>query len=225
MKAIVTSIGREDLSEYLSKQLNCFYPDSGIVGKADLQSALSIAMDRIETCFEKIELPYYMQGAMSYFNHLNGDHYSMFLYLISNELYKNQQINIATKVFLLNKALFGVDAFYSISLPTHFLFVHPMGTVLGKASYGDFFVVYQRVTIGANEAAIYPIFSERTVLYSNSSVIGDCHTGKDFVLGANSSLINTKVPHNSVVVGNYPAHVILHNKKNLINNFFSFGNK
>lgn len=225
MKGFVTSVGRDGLSEYLSKQLNCFYPDSDIIGKADLQSALSMAMDRIETCFEKIELPYYSQDAMSYFNHLNGDHYSMFLYLISNELYKNQQINIATKVFLLNKALFGVDAFYSISLPTYFLFVHPIGTVLGKASYSDFFVVYQRVTIGANEVAIYPSFSERTVLYSNSSVIGDCHTGTDFILGANSSLINTNVPHNSVVVGNYPAHVILHNKKNLINNFFSFGNK
>lgn len=225
MKGFITSITKNDINEYLSKQLNYFYPDADIVRKSDIQSALSVAMDRIEVCFEKIKLPYYRQGSASYFNHLNGDHYSMFLYLISNELYKNQQINIATKVFLLNKALFGVDAFYSISLPKYFLFVHPLGTVLGKASYSDYFVVYQRVTIGANEAAEYPIFSERTLLYSNSSVIGNCHLGTDFVLGANSSLINTKVADNSVVVGTYPAHVILNNKKKIINNFFSCGNK
>ena len=213
MNEFVTSINGNYIVDYLSKQLNYFYPDSDIVSKSDLQSAFLIAMDRIEACFEKIELPYYRQGSTSYFNHLNGDHYSMFLYLISNELYKNQKINIATKVFLLNKALFGVDAFYSISLPKYFLFVHPLGTVLGKASYSDYLVVYQGVTIGANEAGEYPIFSERTVLYSNSSIIGNCHIGKDFILGANSSLINTKVPQNNMVVGNYPKHVVLENKK------------
>lgn len=225
MKGFVTSITRNDIIEYVSKQLNYFYPDADIVRKSDLQSALSIAMDRIEVCFEKIELPYYRQGSASYFNHLNGDHYSMFLYLLSNELYKNEQLNIATKVFLLNKALFGVDAFYSISLPKYFLFVHPLGTVLGNAVYSDYFVVYQRVTVGANGAAEYPSFSERTVLYSNSSVIGKCNIGADFVLGANSSLINTPVPQNSVVVGKYPGHVIMSNKKNPINNFFRCGNK
>ena len=38
------------------------------------------------------------------------------------------------KLFLLNKALHGCDIYYEVALPSVFLLVHPLGTVLGRAS-------------------------------------------------------------------------------------------
>ena len=45
--------------------------------------------------------------------------------------------------FLLNKLLFGIDVFYTVDLPKHYIFVHPIGTILGSgAIYSNYFVVY-----------------------------------------------------------------------------------
>jgi serine O-acetyltransferase len=139
---------------------------------------------------------------------------------VSNEAYLANDEILASKLFLLNKSLFGIDAFYSIKLPEHFLFVHPLGTVIGNADFGDFFVVYQGVTIGSTTEGIYPTFSSSTILYSNSSIIGNCHISENFVLGANATLVNTDISGDKVVIGNYPNFSILENKNKLISNYF-----
>ena len=142
------------------------------------------------------------------------------MYFFSNEAYLIGDEILASKLFLLNKALFGIDAFYAVKMPEHFLLVHPLGTILGNANYEDFLVVYQGVTIGSTNAGIYPVFSKSTILYSNSSIIGNCHIGTNVVLGANASLVNSNIPANKVVVGNYPNHSILENKNSLISSYF-----
>jgi len=137
----------------------------------------------------------------------------MFLYWIANEAYKNQFINLAEKAFFLNKALHGVDAFYSIKLPDVFLFVHPIGTILGNASYSNYLVVYQNVTVGSDINGIYPQFGQANVLYSKSSVIGSCVLGNNVGVGANAFYVgvganaflrNSQIPDNSIAVGLYP---------------------
>lgn len=220
MKKLSLSITVPGLVAYVTKQLNCFFPDDNIITEDTINTIIFEAINRLEQCFQTISLPYYRKDDNPYFNHLHGDHYSSFLYLLSRQAYLNGVESVAAKIFLLNKALFGIDAFYTIQLPESFVFVHPIGTILGRATYSNFFVVYQGVTIGANADGVYPAFSERTILFSNSSIIGDSKIGGNFIIGANSSLINSSVPDNKVVVGNYPKHNILTNISNQISNYF-----
>jgi serine O-acetyltransferase len=222
MRKLVLSIPKANLFNLVESQLNSHFPDQQVINRRALQYCIENAIARIRKCFDPINSKYYGQGDESYFNHLNGDHFSSFLYFVSNEAYLAGDEILASKLFLLNKCLFSLDAFYSIKLPIHFLFAHPLGTVLGNANYGDFLVVYQGVTIGSTTGGIYPIFSKSTILYSNSSIIGKCHIGTNFVLGANASLVNTNIQDNKVVVGNFPNHSILENKNNLITSYFKF---
>ena len=115
---------------------------------------------------------------------------------------------IPTKLFSLNKALHGLDLFYSVRMPEVFLLVHPVGTVIGNADYRDYLVVYQNCTIGS-EGGHYPHLGEGVVLNSRVSVIGDCTIGDNVVFGANSFILSTQIPSDSIVVGQYPAHRIL----------------
>jgi serine O-acetyltransferase len=222
MRKLIVSIPEENLVNLVHNQLNSNFPDHLEVNVVTLKHCVKSSILRIRRCFDPIILKYYSVGNESYFNHLHGDHYSMFLYFVSNEAYRANDEVLAAKLFLLNKSLFGIDAFYSIKLPEHFLFVHPLGTILGNARYEEFLVIYQGVTIGATTSGIYPTFSKQTILYSNSSIIGDCRVGRNFILAANASLVNLNVPANKVVVGNFPSHLVLENKNNLITNYFSF---
>jgi serine O-acetyltransferase len=222
MRELTLSIPERNLFNLVERQLSFHYPDQHEINTKTLQHCIENAIRRIRKCFDHISLKYYVQGNNSYFNHLHGDHYASFLYLASNEAYLAGDEILASKLFLLNKCFFGIDAFYAINLPVHFLFVHPLGTVLGNAKYDNFFVVYQGVTIGSTNKGEYPVFSSSTILYSNSSIIGNCYTGKNFVLGANASLVNTNIPDNKVVVGKFPVHSVLENKNNLISGYFKF---
>ena len=220
MRKLVLSITEINLLNLLQSQLMSNYPDKQKINKKTLKECVHNSIFRIQKCFNLVNLSYYIKGNNSYFNHLHGDHYAMFLYFVSNEAYLRNDEVLASKLFMLNKFYFGIDAFYSIKLPEYFLFTHPLGTVLGNASYENFLVVYQGVTVGSTNSGIYPIFSTSTILFSNSSIIGDCQIGNNFVLGSKASLVNTNVKDNKVVVGNYPNHNILDNKNNLISNYF-----
>jgi len=57
----------------------------------------------------------------------------------------------------------GIDLFYSVPMPDVFMLVHPVGTVIGKANFSNYLVVYQNCTIGA-DTDVYPNFGEGIVL-------------------------------------------------------------
>ena len=97
-----------------------------------------MAFQRIEFCFSKINNKYFFDGTNSVFNHLNGDQYAIFLYYLSNTLFRlNQDTNLCSKLYLLNKALHGLDAFYEVQLPDIFMVIHPISTVLGRGKYDN----------------------------------------------------------------------------------------
>jgi serine O-acetyltransferase len=220
MKSLEISITEAKLSTYIQKQVNNFFPDDDVVSNDVITSVLPLVLEKIEKCFSGIVVPYYRKNENPFFNHLHGDHYAQLLYWVSRFLYLKSDISTASKVFMLNKALFGVDAFYEVVLPDYFLFVHPIGTILGRGSYQDYLVVYQGVTVGANSQSVYPSFGKQTILFSNCSVIGSVKTGDNFILGAKASLIDTNIASNSVVVGQYPHHKRLENTKDIIKKYF-----
>lgn len=199
---IRTSLRGKELVKYTIAQLNTFYPDERIIVIDDVMPAVPEAMRRLHHCFSYIENKYFFDGRRAVFNHLHSDQYAMWLYLLSNELFlQGAESSICTKLFLLNKQLNACDIFYEVSLPAVFLLVHPLGTVLGRGVYSDFFVAYQRCGIGSNNG-IYPTLGRYLTMRPGSSILGASRIGENCHIGAESLVIDSDIQDNSLVFGN-----------------------
>jgi serine O-acetyltransferase len=213
------SLPSEQLHSYLKSLLSNYLPDKAIsLTHPDVY--FDLALQRVEKCFSNIKKKYYFENGSVVFDHLNCDHMATLLYFYSNTLWRETgEDKLAKRLFYLNKVMHGLDLFYSVKMPDIFLLVHPIGTVLGRAEYSNYFVVYQNCTVGAT-TTVYPKLGQGTVLYSKSSVIGDCALGNNVVIAANALLINTIVPENTVVTGSYPSHRFTKNLSAVQSRFF-----
>lgn len=213
------SLDTETLTRFVTDQLNNWFPDSRI--KPSILSAfVKRAIKRTEHCFSKVNNKYFFDGETAQFNHLNSDQYAMFLYFLSNSVWQQERdVNLATKVYYLNKALHGLDAFYEAQLPDIFLFVHCIGTVLGRAEYQDYFVAYQRVTVGGNNRK-YPSLGKGIVLYGNSALIGNSTIGDNCFVSYGTVVVDDSVPSNRLVFGRSPEIKLKETKKSVIESFF-----
>ena len=215
------SLNKKNLASYIARQLSFFKHSKNRFLAAHLEKYLPETQNRVEKCFSEIKKKYYFLKGESIFDHMHGDHYAIFLYYLSNTIYRNDRdIDIANATFSLNKLMHGLDAHPSIHLPEIFMVVHPLGTVLGKAKYSNYFVAYQGVTVGSTEDGSYPEFSEGTVLFSGTSVIGKSKIGSDVVFGANSFILTTNVPKNCIVIGAYPHHRFVPSLRKVRDRFF-----
>jgi serine O-acetyltransferase len=126
----------------------------------------------------------------------------MWLYLLANELHlRAGPATLCKKLFLLNKALHGCDIFYEVALPSVFLLVHPLGTVLGRGEYADFLIAYQRVGVGSNHN-VYPTLGRHITLHPGSSVLGRSTVGDHCSIASGSLLLDRELQPNSVYIGN-----------------------
>jgi serine O-acetyltransferase len=216
------SLARDEFAPYVAHQLAWFaVPGRTPLSAADVAPYLPQTFDRVERCFSRIRRKYFFDGERTVFDHRHGDHWAMFLYLLSNTVHREGgSEDLATTLFLLNKAMHGADLFYAVKLPDVFLLIHPVGTVLGNATYGDYLVAYQNCGVGAIEDGTYPVFEGENVLFARAAVLGSCRVGRNVVMGANTFLLNTDVPANSVVVGSYPHHRILPTTQGVIERMF-----
>ena len=57
-------------------------------------------------------------------------------------------------IYYLNKILHSIDCYFEIKLPTKFGVEHPLGSVLGRASYSEGLFIYQGCTIGGNKGIL-----------------------------------------------------------------------
>ena len=192
------SLTPDELTQYVVLQLNTFFPLDDVKEK-DISPLVKISLERIEACFLPINRKYYRESGEVIFNHLNTDHYATFLYFLANSAFRHRdEAKLPSKVYALNKALHSIEANYEISLPEIFMFVHPVGSVLGRAQYSDYFCVYQGCTVGANVDGSLPVIGEGVVLYSGVCVIGDSAIGNNCMISAGTTLVNGNVPDNSV---------------------------
>jgi serine O-acetyltransferase len=129
----------------------------------------------------------------------NVDAQLTFCVVLSRLLYRNDFKMLAEMLYYYTRTTFACDIYPARELPECFLGVHPLGTVLGNAQYGNRLVFYQQVTIGGNPKLEYPIIGDDVVLYSKASVIGSCKIGSNTIVGAGVTLINEEVPCNVVV--------------------------
>lgn len=195
------SLSEAEMAAYVTRQINSIFPDGHHLTVDDVRSVLPEALARLEHCFSYVQNKYFFDGETAIFNHLHGDQYAMWLYILSNELYRQgADASLCSKLFLLNKSLHACDIFYEVSLPSVFLLVHPLGTVLGRANYSDFFVAYQRCGVGSNHD-IFPTFGEYVTLRPGSSVLGNSTVGKNCQIAAEALVIDRDIDDDTIVMG------------------------
>lgn len=196
------SISQEDLQTYTSAQINHFFPDKKLINLNNYKETVSFALERIDYCFSKFLYPRYFTDGHSIFNHLYSDQYLIFLYILANSIWKRNEDNItATKLYYLNKSLHAFDCMYNTILPDIFFVSHGIGTMLGKATYNNFFIVMQGCTVGANNDC-YPVFGKGVALTANSSVIGNCTIGQRVTISSSTSIFKQDIADGSLVFRN-----------------------
>lgn len=182
------------LSKYVTNQLGVFFPDGSSVGDT-ITRVIDPALERTHDCIRSI-LPWRKEG----FNYLNSAQYATFLYFLSNSIWANDgDVATATRLFLLNKTLNGIELFYEIDLPKHFFLSHTTSLVFAKATYGDYCVFHQNCTIGRKGEA-RPVIEKGLVMYPSSMIIGNCHIGENTVLAPGVCLVDQDTPGNCYVL-------------------------
>lgn len=189
----IVRIGRQGLRDYLLAQLAQFFSDGQPVA-APIDACLDQALARTGRCIDEVRA--WPQGR---FDYLHSTQYCTFLYFLANTVAASgAERDVCTKLFLLNKALNGIDLFYEIEMPEVFFIGHSVGIVLAKATYGNYLVLYQNSTVGKNHG-VAPVLGEGVVMYANSAIIGRCQVGDGSVLSQGTGVINRDVPGQCVV--------------------------
>lgn len=153
-------------------------------------------------------------------NPLNLAHYSRLIYYFSRTLFlKDIDRLILDQLFLSIRSRCNIDLFYEIELKQYFRPEHPLGSVLGRAEYSDYFVICQNCTVG-NNRNLYPVFGKRVVLRPGAIILGNCKIGNNVHIGASSLIIDTDIPDNSMVFGQGPNLVIKDMDKIATDEFF-----
>ena len=210
------------LARYVATQIARQMPDGQRGLAAQVARLLPVTLERFEHCLAGCRNSYFRREGRLFFDPLHSDQYAMFLYLLAHESGRGGEAGrrLATKCFLLNKALHALDVWFEVELPSVFLFAHPVGTVLGRAEYGEGFLVMQNCTVG-NVAGRYPRLGRHVILCAGASVMGDCRLGDEVCVGAGSLLINAEIPCGRTVVGRSPDHRMLPKPAELWRNYFA----
>lgn len=199
--------GTETLLNLVTKQLSLFFILEENERKI-IEQILSDVLLRVENNFSKSKNKYYRKENEIYFNPYHSVQYCIFLYYLSNSIYRLLGVNaLSDKIYYLNKALNACDIYYEIQLPDFFTTDHPVGTVLGRAQYGEGFGFAQNCTVG-NYRGIFPKIGQNVKLTANSIIIGNCTIGDNVTLGAGALVKNQDIPDNSLVFGQSPNLII-----------------
>ena len=176
---------RAALLRYLERQLTNLFPDDAPGVRETIDTHLDEALHRLERCINAVRL--WREGE---FDVLHSSQYTIFLYYLANTLWHHgADPRLCTKLFLLNKALNGIDCFYEVELPEVFFIGHSVGIVLAKAQYGNHLVLYQNSTVGKNHG-VAPVLEDGVVLYPNSAVIGRSRVRAGSVIAQGVSVVN-----------------------------------
>jgi serine O-acetyltransferase len=192
----ILRLTRDGLIDYTVRQLAHFFPDGRSIDQTRIATNMGETLGRLEKCINCVAA-----WPREQFDHLHSSQYCTYLYYLSNTIWKNNNdIELSTRLFLLNKLLNSIDLFYEIEMPEIFFIGHSIGIVLAKATYGDYLVLYQNTTVGRNYE-VYPVLGEGVVLYPGSSIIGRCRIGDRTILSAGTQMLNHDAPGNCVAFG------------------------
>jgi len=165
--------------------------------------------ERLEYNFKHSHNKYYARNGMAYFNPFHSGQWCVFLYYLSNTIFVESEDNSITcdKIYYLNRMLNGCDLFYRVTLPDIFAMDHPLGTIMGRGTFKNYFTFAQGCTVGNNKD-IFPVFGEKVFMLSNSKVLGNSKIGNNVIIAANTYIKDTDIPDYSMVFGSSPNLII-----------------
>lgn len=212
------SLKRNELLRYVGCQLDNFFPDKYKLQGADVESAFNLGLERLENCFKYITFPAYCnQRGQTYFSHLHSDQFSQFLYFFSNSLWKiSENKPLCDKLIFLNKTLNGMFFSYKGNLPDIFFLAHPVGTILGNASYDNFLVVFQNVTINTDvdsDGNAAPKLGKGLFLAAGAKIIGNKPIGDAVSVGVDALVYNQEIEDDKVVLRDATGKVLITDRK------------
>lgn len=204
-----TSISKEEILIQLIRQLESFF----LLSEGEKMMLFDVFENVLSRCRSAFEGDGKYMGEIPQFSPYHSVKYMIFLYVYSNELFKVYgRVVLCDKVYYLNKIMNSVDIFYEVEMPLKWFAEHPVGSVMGRAKYGENFFFYQGCTVGGfhkKDATIdYPIIGNNVRMFANSSIIGNCIIGDNVKVGAGVIIKNQNVPSNSVVFGSSPNLII-----------------
>lgn len=184
----ILRMDRARLLRYVAQQLHHTLPDD-FDPRSDLDAHLDEALARLHVCINAVR-----PWRQDRFDPLHSTQYCSFLYFLANTIWRRTATTeTPTRLFLLNKALNGIDLFYEIEMPPVFFIGHSVGIVFAKATYGNYLVIYQNSTVGKNHG-VAPVLGEGVIMYPGTAIIGRCQVGDGTVLAQGASLVNTDSP-------------------------------
>lgn len=211
---MIIELSEQELLGIVVKQIGSLFSINESEIEA-LRRELPSVLDLLEENFIHSNNKYYFRDGEAYFSPFHSGQYCIFLYYLSRQIaHPGDGLGdkkLADKLYYLNKALNSVDLFYEINLPAHFGVEHPLGSVMGRASYGDDFFFYQGCTVGGNHH-IYPVIGNNVKMCANSTILGNSHIGNNVTLGAGALVKDQDVPENTNVFGQSP-NLIIKQKK------------
>lgn len=212
-----------DLLDLTARQIDNLFGLDIENERAVLAAGMDVALRRSEFCFARVENKYYHLDGETCFSPFHSGQYTIFLYYLANSIFSlaPRSKTLADRVYLLNKTLNCLDLFYEVQMPAVFFLDHPVGSVMGRATYGDYFSFGQNCTVGNNKGA-YPVIGRNVRMMSGSTVLGKCRVGDDVVIAANAFVKDTDVPSCSIVFGSSPAHIVKTKDKTYFRTGFRF---
>jgi serine O-acetyltransferase len=190
------------LREHVGRQLAFLGWDANLW--KDHEDNVYKALKRLRNCFQALKNKYYNKNGSIPFSPSHTGQYAIFLYYLSHTLKTHANSSqFASGVYALNKMLHSVDLFYEIELPNIFYLDHPLGSVIGRASFQDYFQFRQNCTVGNNKG-IFPTFGKNVQLWSNVTVVGNCTVGDHVVFASGSYVKDQDIPSFSLVFGRSP---------------------
>ena len=210
---MIISPSVEMLEKLIRHQIhNLFLLDESEAGI--IQASLSAALERTEYCFSFSENKYYRKDGRVYFSIYHSGQYCVFLYFLSRQIFLDfpDVRDLADKVYYLNRTLNGLDLYYEVVMPKVFNLDHPVGSVMGRARYGENFTFSQMCTVGNNKG-VFPEIGSNVKMLSGSKILGNCKIGDNVIISANSYIKDEDIPNGSLVFGSSPALVVKPGKR------------
>ncbi|MDD2332329.1 MAG: serine O-acetyltransferase [Candidatus Cloacimonetes bacterium] len=151
-------------------------------------------------------------SAPDYIHVLNPRFLPVFMFRVSNCLFRHQLGFLAKLVALKNQIIFGCDIARAASIKGGLYLPHPNGIVIGEhVKIGCNCIIHQGVTLGArgeDHTLANPIIGDEVEIGSGAKILGKLKIGNQARIGANAVVLSD-VPDGGVAVG-IPARVIKH---------------
>ena len=91
---MIQSLSLDNISIYISQQLNNLFPDNSKVVPQDLSDSVKEAIERLEYCFSRVSNPRYNNGTETIYNHLYSDHNIVFYWFLANSVWQKTKNDI-----------------------------------------------------------------------------------------------------------------------------------